>query len=106
MIQVIRWNVHPDKIKEYEAWAKSAFPRLVAVPGLIELRAYGPIAGSAQVVTTYEFKDVTAWAAWSAHETVRQVTEERRTMTLNEVSELWGPSPIVPAPLHPEMYLP
>jgi len=106
VIQVIRWDIQPERVQAYEAWAKSAIPRLLAVPGLIEFRAYGPIAGSTQVVTTYEFEDLTAWTIWNAQEEVRKITEERRALTMNEVTELWGPSPIVPAALHPEMYLP
>lgn len=106
MIQVIKWDIHPDKVQEYEAWARSVVPRLLAIPGLIEFRAYGPIAGSTQVVTTYEFEDLAAWITWNEQEEVRAVVRERRTLTINEYSELWGPSPIIPAALHSEMYLP
>lgn len=106
VIQMIRWDIHPERIPEYEAWAKTAIPRLLAVPGLIEFRAYGPIAGSGQVITTYEFENLTTWSIWSTHEEVRKVMEERRALIIHEVSEVWGPSPVVPAALHPEMYLP
>ncbi len=101
VIQVLKWDIHPDKVEAYTEWAKTAIPSLLAVPGLVEFRGYRPVTGTSQVVTTYEFADLAAWAAWSSHEEVQRLTNERRTFTLNEVSELWGPSPIVPEPIRP-----
>jgi heme-degrading monooxygenase HmoA len=101
VIQVIKWDIHPDKVEAYTAWAKAALPKFLAVPGLVEFRAYRPITGTSQIVTTYEFADLAAWATWYAHEDVQQATNERRTFTINEVSELWGPSLIVPEPIRP-----
>jgi heme-degrading monooxygenase HmoA len=101
VIQVNKWDIHPDKVEAYTAWAKTAVPKLLAVSGLIEFRAYRPVTGTSQIVTTYEFADFSAWAAWYAHEEIQKLTDERRTFTVNEVSELWGPSPIVPEPIRP-----
>ena len=101
VIEVIKWDIHPDKVEAYSAWTKTAIPKLLAVPGLVEFRGYRPATGSSQVVTTYEFANLAAWAAWYTHEEVRKLTNERRTFTVNEVSELWGPSPIVPEPIRP-----
>jgi heme-degrading monooxygenase HmoA len=101
VIQVNKWDIHPDKVEAYTAWAKTAVPKVLAVPGLIEFRAYRPVTGTSQIVTTYEFADFSAWAAWYAHAEIQKLTEERRTFTVNEVSELWGPSPIVPEPIRP-----
>ena len=106
MIEVVKWDIHPDKIEAYEAWAADAVLRLTAVPGMVEFRAFRLIAGSSQVVTTYEFADLATWATWRADERIQQIIRERRALTLNETSELWGPSPIVPVPVHTEMYLP
>ncbi len=101
VLAVVKWDIHPDKVEAYAAWAKTAIPKFLAVPGLVEFRAYRPITGASQVVTTYEFADLTAWAAWYANEEIQNVINERRTLTINEVSDLWGPSPIVPEPIRP-----
>lgn len=101
VIQVIRWDVHPGKAEAYPNWAKSAIPRVLAVPGLVEFRGYRPVTGASQIVTTYEFADLAAWAAWYANEEFQKITKERRAFTINEVRELWGPSPLVPAPIRP-----
>jgi antibiotic biosynthesis monooxygenase (ABM) superfamily enzyme len=101
VLQVIKWDLHPDKKDAYEAWAKTALPTFLTVPGLVEFRAYRPVTGTSQIVTTYEFADLTSWATWYAHEEIQKAINERRAFTVNEVSELWGPSPIVPEPIRP-----
>jgi hypothetical protein len=53
------------------------------------------------VIITYEFADMAAWAAWFSNETVQEVIREVYTLALNVNSELWGPSPVVPAPIRP-----
>ncbi|NLG51867.1 MAG: hypothetical protein GX552_17315 [Chloroflexi bacterium] len=99
---IIRWNIHPDKIQAYTAWAQSAVPRLLAAPGLSELRAYRPLIGDSQVVTVYEFASLEDWITWNTSADVRETTEARRAFTLNERSELWGASPTWPEPLRAE----
>jgi antibiotic biosynthesis monooxygenase (ABM) superfamily enzyme len=101
VLYVIKWDIHPDKMEDYTAWAKSAIPRLLAVPGIVEFRAYRPATGSGQVVTTYEFSDYEAWSAWYSNKEIQQIIDERRAYVINDTSELWGPSPVVPAPIRP-----
>jgi antibiotic biosynthesis monooxygenase (ABM) superfamily enzyme len=101
VIQVIKWDVPAEKVETYTAWSKASLPKLLAVPGLVELRAYRPVTGSSQIITTYEFADLVSWATWYANKDVQQLINERRTFTVNEVSELWGPSPVVPEPIRP-----
>ncbi len=96
-----KWNVHPDKGGEYMAWSQSAIQRTLGAGGVIEFRAYRPVSGSFQVVITYEFADIAAWAAWNDHADVQQVIAESRTLVTNIEMELWGPSPIVPHPIRP-----
>ena len=98
---VVKYDVHPDKAEAYLTWAKTAIPRLLNVPGLAEFRAYRPASGASQVVTTYEFEDINAWSDWFYNEEIQKLTSERRTFTLNEISEIWGPSPVVPMPIRP-----
>lgn len=101
VLYVVKWDIDPDKVEAYTAWAKTALPKLMAVPGLSEFRGYRPVTGTSQVVTTYEFADFAAWASWYAHEVIQQTINERRAFILNEDSELWGPSPIALAPIRP-----
>jgi antibiotic biosynthesis monooxygenase (ABM) superfamily enzyme len=101
VLHVIKWDVHPDKLEDYAAWAKTAVPRTLAVPGLVEFRGFRPVTGSSQVVTTYEFADFEAWSSWYTNEEIQNLMNERRKFTFNEISELWGPSPVVPDPIRP-----
>jgi hypothetical protein len=71
------------------------------VPGVVEFRGYRPATGSFQVVVTYEFADLSAWAAFYAHADVQKVLDELHTVALNITMELWGPSPVVPKPIRP-----
>lgn len=101
MLYVIKFDIHPDKVDGYLKWAKSAIKRELAHPGVIEFRAYRPVTGAHQVVVTYEFADMAAWAAWHAHEEVEKVRTELHTLALNVTIELWGPSPVIPEPIRP-----
>ena len=65
MVMVImKWDILPDKAKEYTDWAKSAVQRQLAVPGVKEFRAYRPVSGSHQAVVTYEFDNFAEWETW------------------------------------------
>ena len=97
----LRWNIHPDKAEAYAAWTKGAIQRTLGAGGVTEFRGYRPASGAFQVVVTYEFADMAAWAAWYAAETVQAVLMEVRTLANDVPSELWGPSPIVPQPIRP-----
>jgi len=101
VLYVMKWNVHPDKKEEYLNWTSGAIKRTLGVPGVSEFRAYRPASGSAEVVVTYEFADMAAWAAWNVHEDIQHVFDELHTMALNISTELWSPSPVVPHPIRP-----
>jgi antibiotic biosynthesis monooxygenase (ABM) superfamily enzyme len=101
VLQVMKWDVHPDKVDEYLKWAETAIKRIISVPGLVEFRAYRPASGSSQVVTTCECKDMNAWATWQGHEDMQNVMFELHSLALNVEVEVWGPSPIVPKPVRP-----
>ncbi len=56
------------------------------------------------MIVTYEFADVTAWAAWAAwysNDDVQRVLTKLRTLATDVTLELCGPSPIVPQPIQP-----
>ncbi len=101
VLYLVKWNIHPDKAEAYGEWVRSATQRLLAVPGVVELRAYRPTTGTHQRVATYEFADMDAWAAWISSEEVRQALEEGRPLVTNACMELWGPSPTIPEPIRP-----
>jgi heme-degrading monooxygenase HmoA len=90
VVQVTRWNVHPDKTEAYAKWAEGAVKRLLAVPGVVEFRAYRPVTGAFQVVTTYEFADMASWVAWEGSEEAQKVLAELRTVALNVSLEVWS----------------
>ena len=102
VLYVLKWDVHPDKAESYPKWAESAIKRTVAGPGVVEFRSYRGAAGAPQVVITYEFADMAAWAAWLNNEEVKKVFSELHTIATNVTTELWGPSPIAPAPIKPK----
>ncbi len=101
VLQVMKWNIHPDKVEAYYKWTEGAIKRTLSVPGVVEFRAYRPATGSSEVVTTYEFADMAAWAFWQSNEDVQKVLNELRTLALDVRTEVWGPSPVVPEPIRP-----
>ena len=101
VLYVMKWNIHPDKVDEYLSWTKSAIPRTMSIPGVVEFRAYRPASGNSQAVVTYEFKDMAAWAAWQEHEDNQALLSELHTVATDVELELWGPSPVVPEPIRP-----
>ena len=98
----MKWNIHPDKAEEYAAWTKGAIQRTLAAGGVTEFRGYRPASGPYQVVVTFEFENMAAWAAWHNADAVQNVLTEVRTLANNVTAELWGPSPIVPQPIRPD----
>ena len=98
---VQKYDIHPDKVEAYNEWAKTAIPRILAAPGVVEFRGYRPVTGASQVVVTLEFADFTTWTAWYTHKDVQRLLSEARTFNINMSFELWGPSPIVPEPIRP-----
>jgi antibiotic biosynthesis monooxygenase (ABM) superfamily enzyme len=101
VLQVMRYDIHPDKREAYLKWTEGAIKRSLSVPGAIEFRAYRTVAGSSQVVTTYEFADTATWAAWNSNEENQKLVAELHTLALNVTLEVWGPTPVVPAPIRP-----
>jgi len=101
VLYVMKWNILPDKKEEYTQWTEGAIRRLLAVPGLVEFRAYWPATGETQVVVTYEFADLAGWVAFYEHPDFQNVLEELRTLVTNLTTEVWGPSPVVSAPIRP-----
>src|SRR5882724_6527591 len=98
VLYVIKYDIHPDKGEAYAQFVQRAIPLLLGAPGVVELRGYRPAAGAPQTVATWEFADMAAWATWHSHADVQKMLVELRPFTLNFTCELWGPSPVIPAP--------
>jgi antibiotic biosynthesis monooxygenase (ABM) superfamily enzyme len=103
VLYVTKYDVRPEKAEAFTKWAtESAIPRILEIPGMVELRSYRPATGSHQIAVTYEFTDMAACAAWLAHPDYQAMMAEFRTLGTNFTAELWGPSPVVPEPLRPK----
>ncbi|GIK43940.1 MAG: hypothetical protein BroJett011_77730 [Chloroflexota bacterium] len=101
VLYCLKWNIHPDKLEAYAAWTKGAIQSTLVAGGVTEFRGYRPASGAFQVVVTYEFEDMAAWATWHDVEAVQTVLAELRTLATDVTTELWGPSPLVPQPIRP-----
>jgi quinol monooxygenase YgiN len=101
VLQVTKYDIHPDKLEAFQKWVEGAIKRCMSVPGVVEYRAYRGAAGAPQIVSTWEFADMSAWAAWSSSEDMQKLYAEAHTLAVNVTTELWGPSPVVPAPVRP-----
>jgi len=101
VLYVAKWNIRPEKLGAYANWGKSTIQRLLAVPGVVEVRGYRAATGAHYVVVTYEFADMAAWAAWSSNEDVQKMRDELDAYATDVTYELWGPSPVIPKPIKP-----
>lgn len=101
VLHVAKYDIQPDKLEAYQKWTEGAIKRALGVPGLVEFRAYRPVTGSSQIVLTYEFADLAAWASWYSNATSQKLTAELYTFAVNVNVEVWGPSPVIPVPLRP-----
>lgn len=101
VLHLTKYDIHPDKAEAYLKWTETAIKRNLSVAGVVEFRAYRPVTGSSQLVTTYEFADLAAWAAWNSNPEIQKSLTELHTLALNITNEVWGPSPVVPVPIRP-----
>ena len=101
VLYIMKWDIHPDKADAYLKWTEGAIKRTLGVKGVAEFRAYRSVSGDRQAVVTYEFPDMATWAVWQGHEDTQKVLTELHTVALNVSLEIWGPSPVVPAPIRP-----
>lgn len=45
VLYCFKWNIHPDKMEAYAAWAQGAIQRTLGAGGVTEFRAYRPASG-------------------------------------------------------------
>lgn len=102
VLYVIRFDILPDKVKEYTKWIDSFLKITWIVPGMEEFRAYRTVVSSqGYAVGTFEFKNMNAWAKWNSNKEIQKFLDELRKFVTNMTFELWGPSPIYPEPIRP-----
>lgn len=87
--------------RAWEAFAKRAIAAILNAPGVVEFRANRSLLGTPQVLTTTVWQTVADWGRFSESPEWHALDAEMRTCVTNVRVELWGPSPIVPAPLRP-----
>jgi regulator of protease activity HflC (stomatin/prohibitin superfamily)/heme-degrading monooxygenase HmoA len=97
VLYVMKYDLRPERTNDYINI--SALERIRAIPGLVELRAYRPVAGSHQIVVTYEFADMAAFAAYVSHDDFHKLMMEVRAFVTNVSTEVWGPSLLAPKPI-------
>lgn len=102
MIEVHQtWDLIPNVDKQaYNAWAKKAVGTTLQQPGLIEFRAHRSLSGSPQILVVTDWETAADWAKFA--ETLwPALNDELTAFAVNTHFMLWGPSPVVPAPLKP-----
>ena len=82
-------------------WTESAIQRTLAVPGVVEFRAYRAATGPDQVVTTCEFANMVAWATWYMNEDSQRVLAELHTLALRPNAPAWNANLRWPVPCKP-----
>ncbi|MDQ2785241.1 MAG: antibiotic biosynthesis monooxygenase [Chloroflexota bacterium] len=98
VLYVLKWDIPPETRAEYARWLVPAIERSLAVPGVIEYRAYATIAGPTRKVATYEFANLDDWEAWYSHPSIQRMLEEWQTVTTNRTRDLWGPEAMMIRP--------
>ena len=97
VLYVLRWSISSEKLDAYKKWAELAIERTLIVPNVVEFRRYRTVASpSNQIVVTYEFTDLPAWAKWYSHEDVQKVQDELSMLVSNYSMEILNMSPIIP----------
>jgi len=85
----------------YLQWAKKTIGAILQQPGIIEFRAYRNVMISPEVRSTSVWQTLADWASFAESATWQELLQEMRTFTTGIRVEIWGPSPVVPEPLHP-----
>ena len=102
VIQMIKYNIRPEKAAEYATWAQAAIPILLSAPGIVEIQVYNNVIGTSQVTSMYYFNDLTGFATFRSNDAVDKVGTEAWQYIENVHAELLGPSPFALEPLRPQ----
>lgn len=91
----LSYDLFPEiNLEEYLAFSKNSFELIVKAPGLVEIGAYRNIAGSPQVKTVTQWKNLADWANFMDSPDWQAIEWEMRNKYAKNISlSLWKPSP-------------
>jgi heme-degrading monooxygenase HmoA len=108
MIGMIEVHVSYDLVsrvddKAYEGWMKRAIVPVLKSEGIVELRAYRNMLGSPQVLVVMVWQSLADWARLAEGPDWGKIVNELRGSLATRLQiDIWGPSPVVPEPVHPK----
>jgi len=85
----------------YAKLAKRATRMMVDAPGFIEFHANRNLLGSPTVRRTSVWKSFEHYARLIENPEFQKINTEFRTYVTNLDIVIWGPSPLIPAPIRP-----
>jgi hypothetical protein len=104
MIEVhLSYNVKPGLDDQgYFEWMKKAIVPALTSKGMVEVRAYRNIKESQGVLVVGLWEKLEDWTEFSRSEGWQSLINTlQNTFATNVRIEVWGPSPVIPAPLRP-----
>lgn len=104
MIEVhLSYNVKPDiDVQEYYKWMKTAIIPTIKSRGMVEVRAHRNVKENQEVLVVGVWEKLEDWTEFSQNEGWKSfITPLESTFATNVHIEIWGPSPLIPAPLKP-----
>ncbi len=64
VLWVMKYDINPDKLEAYGAWAQGAIPRAIGAGNVVEFNGYRPVSGSRDVAVTVSFANLADWQVW------------------------------------------
>ena len=101
ILYIEKYDIQADKLEAYYKWATENLQGQHAEPGVVQFMGYRVLVGSSRAAMTHEFADLAAWAVWNNDPETIKTRTELYSFALNVSTELWGSSPLMPAPMRP-----
>ena len=105
MIEVNKtYDLLPDIDRQaYLEYSKRAIRTMLRAPGIVEIRFYRSLLSSPQIRLTLVWRTLADWAKF-AESPERQKLEAELLKFAKRINvELWGPSPVMPELLRPDL---
>ncbi|MGV8058128.1 MAG: hypothetical protein AB2L12_08920 [Smithellaceae bacterium] len=104
MIEVhLAYDIKPgiDELVYFE-WLKKEIVKVLKMKGIIEVRAQRNIRGNPGVLVIAQWEKLENWTEFSGSEMWNALINTlKRAFAENVRIEVWGDSPVLPAPLRP-----
>jgi hypothetical protein len=88
-------------LQAYLEFSRKALATMAKTPGLVEIRASRSLLGAPHVRLTVMWQALADWAKFAESPERFRIDSELLKFATNEAVELWGPSPVLPEPIHP-----